>query len=155
MCCWQMMSCFSNFIPASSLSVLPLTIKSLQNSSSLQPRFRFCSIFNNNNNNNNISFLSLLLRMHTDIELFLFLFCDVRFVCFYFIDICILVNNEIFVCNTTKIIAGMLSLALVLGPWLSLRTKLQSLVLALALKVSPLSWPWTSSPWLSHSVTTG
>ena len=48
--------------------------------------------------------------------------------------------------------AGMLSLALVLGPWLSLRTKLQSLVLALALnlqslvlalalKVSPWSWP--------------
>ena len=58
---------------------------------------------------------------------------------------------------------GMLSLALVLGPWLSLRTKLQSLVLALALnlqslilslalrveslvlalalKVSPWSWP--------------
>jgi len=34
--------------------------------------------------------------------------------------------------------AGMLSLALVLGPWLSLRTKLQSLVLALALNLESL-----------------
>jgi len=57
-----------------------------------------------------------------------------------------------------------LSLALVLGPWLSLRTKLQSLVLALALnlqslvlslalKVSPWSSPWTPSPWLRLSAT--
>jgi len=34
--------------------------------------------------------------------------------------------------------AGMLSLALVLGPWLSLRTKLKSLVLALALNLQSL-----------------
>jgi len=37
---------------------------------------------------------------------------------------------------------GMLSLALVV-----LKDKIQSLVLALAVKVSPWSWPWTSSPW--------
>ena len=36
----------------------------------------------------------------------------------------------------------MLSLALVV-----LKDKIQFLVLALAVKVSPWSWPWTSSPW--------